>query len=209
MSLDGLIKNNSLDASSEIDDFTEARYLLLSRHLRPETRDVLDIGCNTGRGGAAIKVKLPLLRIVGMDCVSSRLQALDPNVYCGHLEGFAHSVAMPDGSFDAIIAAEVIEHIPPELVFPSLCECFRLLRLHGRLLLTTPNPSSLRRRLRGLTILGDCHVSQHTVASLKRRLEDAGFSRIRSFGSGRVTAILGTRWPNWVYGSYAAIAEKW
>jgi hypothetical protein len=78
-------------------------------------------------------------------------------------------------------------------------------------MLTTPNPHYLRNRLQHLSVVTDpAHVSQHTVASMRRKLEDAGFSHIRILGSGRMTRYIGQHFP-WlsVYGSYLAIATKW
>ena len=124
---------------------------------------------------------------------------------------FSHDVPLPSGSFDAIVAGEFIEHVPPPYVLPSLCEFFRLLRLKGRLILATPNPHYLRNRIQGRSVLLDpSHVSQHTPSSLRRRLEDVGFSTIRTYGTGRVSQFLGPHIPvRCLYGSYLAVARKW
>ena len=211
MDLDTLVELNRSQRCSERDDFTDRRYLSFLQHLGPDVRDVLDIGCNTGRGGAAIKALRPELRITGLDCVQERVEALNRSVYQGALCGFMQDVPLRSGSFDAIVAAEIIEHVPPSEVPRSLCECWRLLRLRGRVLLTTPNPFYLRNRLQGLSVLMDpSHLSQHTIASLRRRLEDVGFTRVKVYGNGRVSKIIGSRWPlRLLYGSYLVVAQKW
>ncbi len=160
---------------------------------------------------AVMKSRLPEVRVTGLDCVAERLRQVDRNVYQSAIRGFSYDIPLPDGSFDAIVAGEFIEHVPPQYVFPSLCELFRLLRLRGRLLLTTPNPHSLKNCIRGLSVMTDpSHVSQHTPASMERRLEDVGFSRSRVYGSGRVSLIVGPYCPFFsVYGSYLTVASKW
>jgi 2-polyprenyl-3-methyl-5-hydroxy-6-metoxy-1,4-benzoquinol methylase len=79
-----------------------------------------------------------------------------------------------DGSFDAIISTEVIEHLEnPRAVFR---EFSRLLRRGGRLLLTTPNQESIR-SVASLIVRGH-HVAfldesypAHLTALVRRDLE--------------------------------------
>jgi 2-polyprenyl-3-methyl-5-hydroxy-6-metoxy-1,4-benzoquinol methylase len=206
-----IVERNQAQWYSEEDTYTPARYARFLSHLGPEAVDVLDVGCNTGRGGGIMKSRLPGLRITGLDCVPDRLGKLDRAVYEQSVCAFSHDIPLATGSFDAIVAGEVIEHIAPPHVFPTLCEFFRLLRLGGRLILTTPNPEYLKNRLQGLSVLLDAsHVSQHLPASLRRRLEDIGFSSIKAYGCGRVSNYLGPHFPLLsVYGSYLMVARKW
>lgn len=165
-----IVDLNRAQEISEIDTFTERRYKQFARRLRDRTRDVLDIGCNTGRGGAIMKAMRPDIKIIGLDCVPERISALDPSIYDASICTFTHRVLLASDSFDAIVAGEFIEHVPADLVYPTLCEFFRLLRLKGLLLLTTPNPDYLRNKLRGLSVLGGAHLSQHHASSLGRRI---------------------------------------
>jgi 2-polyprenyl-3-methyl-5-hydroxy-6-metoxy-1,4-benzoquinol methylase len=195
---------------SETDIFTERRYRQFARHFPPNTRTVLDVGCNTGRGGVVIKTIDPDLEITGLDCVPERIAALNRTVYHAGISGFMQDIRLPNDSFDVIVAGEIIEHVPPDLVFSTLCEFFRLLRLKGILLLTTPNPLSLKKKIVKTSVLGGPHISQHRPRNLRRRLEDIGFSSVRLRGSGRASTVLGERFPILaVYGSYLVEAVKW
>ncbi len=206
-----LLELNRAQIVSEEDAYTVHRYRQFVTHLPSNIQSVLDVGCNTGRGGRVIKDHIPSVRITGLDCVPERLSDLDSDVYCESICSFTNDIPLPSASFDAIVAGEFIEHVLPEEVILTLSEFFRLLRLKGRLLLTTPNPGFLRNRLIGSSVLLDpAHVSQHSPKSLRRRLEDIGFSKIKIRGSGRVSKLLGEHFPyRAVYGSYLAKATKW
>jgi 2-polyprenyl-3-methyl-5-hydroxy-6-metoxy-1,4-benzoquinol methylase len=208
--IDQIVTQNRENAISETDTFTERRYRQFVSHFAPNTRTVLDVGCNTGRGGAVMMAIKPGLEITGLDCVPERIEALNRLIYKRAVCAFTENIQLLGDSFDAIVAGEFIEHVPPDLVFPTLCEFFRLLRLKGRLLMTTPNPQYLKNRLTGATVLGGAHFSQHHPRSLRRRLEDIGFSQVRLKGSGRVSIALGEHFPVLAaYGSYLVQAVKW
>jgi SAM-dependent methyltransferase len=204
-----LVAENLLQRASETDPFTEDRYRQFLRWLRPEARDVLDVGCNTGRGGAVLKQARPGLRLIALDLLQQRLDRLPAGVYDDTLCGSATAIALPDQSLHAVVAGEFIEHLPPREAASFLHEAFRVLAIGGVLLLTTPHPGDLKRRLRGGSVLGGAHVSQHHPHALKLQLQMAGFGPVRLRGSGKVSRWLGTRLlvlP--IYGSYLAAAVK-
>jgi predicted SAM-dependent methyltransferase len=111
-------------------------------------------------------------------------------------------------SFDAVIAGEFIEHLPTALMPSFLHEAFRVLKIGGVLAITTPNPSDLKRRLRGGTVLGGSHVSQHHAKTLRLQFLMVGFAHVRLRGTGKVSTYLGTRFPLQIYGSYMLIGRK-
>ena len=97
-------------------------------------------------------------------------------------------IPLAAASFDAIVSAEVIEHLEnPRAVFR---EFRRLLRPHGRLLLTTPNQESIR-AFASLVLRGhfvdflDGSYPAHITALVRKDFEriaaEAGFARPRFF----------------------------
>ena len=207
---DNLIRANRDQIGSEKDSFTAERYRQFVKYLPKNARRILDIGGGVGEGGRELKRLLSGLSLVGLDCVPERVEAMDPGVYAEKVCAFAENLPFPDGSFDAIVAGEFIEHVPGASVDATLHEFFRVLRLKGTLLLTTPNPYYLRNKLQGLSVITEpAHVSQHYAKTLKQRLEMASFSRIRVRGSGKVTRYLGDTFPLNLYGSFLCSALKW
>ncbi|WP_018506421.1 class I SAM-dependent methyltransferase [Thiobacillus thioparus] len=200
---------NLTQPESEHDPFTEDRYRQFYKFLPTGTRSVLDIGCNTGRGGSVLKDLDNNLLIYGLDAVRDRLDRLPKDVYEQGVHGYSTKIPNEDGTYDAVVAGEFIEHLYQTDIDQTLGEIFRVLKIGGRLMLTTPNPYDLKRKWRGHSILGGAHVSQHFPDTLRIKLRMSGFSNVKIYGSGKVSRYLGMRFPMLsIYGSYLAIADK-
>jgi SAM-dependent methyltransferase len=200
---------NELQESSETDPFTESRYKQFATFLPPGPLKVLDVGCNTGRGGTVLKGLRPELQLFGLDLLQARLDRLPAGVYSGTVCGSATEIPSEDETYDAVVAGEFIEHLLPIDAHKFVADSFRVLKVRGRIMLTTPNPGDLKLRARGGTCLGGAHLSQHHPDTLKTVLKMFGFARVRVRGSGKVSWYLGDRFP-WLglYGSFLATGEK-
>jgi SAM-dependent methyltransferase len=208
--LERVVQNNRNQTVSETDPFTEERYGQMIRTLPSGNITVLDVGCGVGRGGRVIRTLRKEVTLIGLDCVPERVLSLDSAVYSQAVVGFTQDLPFEDRSIDAIVAGEFLEHVPPKFIEPTLCEFFRVLKLKGIFSMTTPNPSYLKNRIRGLSVLTDpSHVTQHYPEILKRGLMGIGFSSLEIKGSGKVSRYLGTRCPLFFYGSYLLSAKKW
>ena len=194
---------------SESDPFTKERYSQFFSFFPKNTTRVLDVGCNTGRGGTMLKNLDTHLVISGLDVVKERLDKLPEGIYENNFLGSCTEIPSKDEEFDVIVAGEFIEHLYAADVDRSLFEFFRILKIGGRVLLTTPNPSDIKRKARNQSILGGAHVSQHHHDALRMKLRMAGFSKVKVYGSGKVTRYLGYRFPLLsVYGSYLIMGDK-
>jgi len=200
---------NQLQEGSETDPFTESRYSQFAKFFPAGPLKLLDVGCNTGRGGSVLKKLRPDIEIYGMDLLQSRLDRLPQDVYSGTVCGSATQIPSEDEAYDIVVAGEFIEHLLPIQALHFVADAFRVLKVRGRILLTTPNPSDVKLRFRGGTCLGGPHLSQHHPDTLKTVLKMYGFARVNVRGSGKVTWYLGDRFP-WLglYGSFLATGEK-
>ena len=201
---------NSQQIVSEHDEFTLERYEQLAKFLpkNSECTNILDVGCNTGRGGLRLKTIKPSIALSGLDCVQERLNAL-PECYSNKVYGLSTKIPVEDRFFDAIVAGEFLEHLYPADVDQTLCEFQRVLKIGGRLLLTTPNPNYLKNKLEKKSVYGVSHLTQHFPQILKVRLLIHGFSGVKLYGSGKMSRYLGYSFPILaVYGSYLVVANK-
>lgn len=202
-------QQNTEQSVALTDTFTIERYKQFARNLPIDSGRCLDVGCAEGRGGAELLLQKPNLKISGLDCVEERIANL-PSCYENSIVGLTSSIPCEDRTFDAVIAGEFIEHLYPSDVDSTLCEFNRILKIGGYIALTTPNPYSLKMRMRSGTVYGTAHLTQHYPECLKMRLKQHGFSKIKIRGSGKASLLVGQYFP-WlsVYGSYMVIARKY
>jgi SAM-dependent methyltransferase len=99
--------------------------------------------------------------------------------------GDFRTVSLEDSSFDVIIMAELIEHLPDPMSF--LRRARTLLRPGGLLYMTTPHGRGLSGRVLGTSWSVLCppeHLQLFSIASARRCVEEAGFGRSRVYTQG-------------------------
>jgi SAM-dependent methyltransferase len=103
-------------------------------HVPAGARRVLDLGCATGTTGAALKAR-QTVHVTGIELepayakeASERLDAV--------IEGDVET-AQPQGPFDALIAADILEHLKDP--WSALRRYARLLEPHGAAVVSLPN----------------------------------------------------------------------
>ncbi|MBN2186933.1 MAG: class I SAM-dependent methyltransferase [Dehalococcoidia bacterium] len=116
-----------------------AAYVLLAGPSVTERR-VLDIGCGAGYGDDFLSRSA--FSIVGLDVsresVSDYWDKFRKDNLCFVL-GEGTQLPFEDGSFDAVMSFQVIEHIEPKFVLDYLTEIKRVLRSGGQFICSTPN----------------------------------------------------------------------
>lgn len=104
--------------------------------------EIVDIGC--GRGEFLDVCREEGIRCCGVDVNEDMVRhcrAKGHRVERGDAVGYLQGVR--DGSLRGIMACHVIEHLPPAAVLTFLRLCVRKLAPGGRLVIETPNPSSV------------------------------------------------------------------
>ena len=137
---------------------------------------LLDVVCGTGEWLSAMRERGWEAFGVDFDEQATRVARQGGvDARCGTLEG----QDFPAGFFDAITLSHVIEHVPDPGA--TLRECGRLLKPGGRLVIYTPNGSSLSHRIFGGNWRGlepPRHLQVFSMVSLRRILEQAGFASV-------------------------------
>jgi SAM-dependent methyltransferase len=153
------------------DAYHAARVAQARRLLRGVTGRVCDVGSGYS-----------LLRMAGIPGPSVQLSTCDRD-----MEAVAHLVAggvdavvggaedppFAPGSFDAVYAGEIIEHlVDPDV---ALANWVRLLRPGGRLVVTTPNRRHLLARVRGYELVENPeHLFEWDAGQLRTAIRRAG-----------------------------------
>lgn len=131
----------------------------------------LDFGC--GNGGLVRFLRASGLEVYGFDTGAWAEKARASGLAILNEE----ELAAHEGSFDAVTAIEVIEHVTEPI--PLLRRLRRLLKPGGLLLLTTGNADRAPRDFASWGyVRPEIHVSYFTTRALALALEKAGFERV-------------------------------
>jgi SAM-dependent methyltransferase len=199
---------NREQSDSEVDPFTERRYRQFARHLGGRfSGQVLDVGCNTGRGGRAFTAAVSDVILDGVELLEDRVKRIPAGIYRKVYNCPLEELPPDAGPYDALLIGEVIEHVPLAGLDDLIEQAGRLLARGGRLVLTTPNPHYSLRGSRG-GLLGGAHISTHCPVALKKYLSWKGWQVETVTGSGRSSVLLGERFPLALYSSYLLIAAR-
>jgi SAM-dependent methyltransferase len=183
---------------------------LIERYV-PAGSKVLDLGCGDG-GGAGKALLEHGCEYVGVDVSEKAVRLARDRGLDARVVDDGSPLPFDDGSFGAVLALEVLEH----LFLPQVtaAEVHRVLKPRGVFMLTVPNVAYWRRRLE-LAAFGrwnpfgddlsveqpwrDPHIRFFNPSSMRRLLAVTGFRemRVNGYGGGLLCDIPVARriWP--------------
>ncbi len=156
------------------------------RRFLPVGGTVLDAGCGTGYGSSEFA---DAGLVLAMDCSSDALRHAAghfsrPNIR--YVQGSCESLPFADGVFDLVAAFEVIEHL--ERWRDLLSEARRVLRVGGKLVVSTPNRAYYTES-RGAAGANPFHVHEFEFGEFGDELR-AVFPHVRIWTQNHTEAIL-------------------
>lgn len=170
-------------------------YQALDRHIMSGSR-CLDVGCGDGHALGPWATERQV-HYVGVDIAKSAVEATRARGLEAFLVEDSGRLPFPDGTFDAAVSLEVIEHLfQPEAL---IGEALRVVKPGGVVIVTTPNVAYWRRRV-DLAVLGrwnpfgyslaikepwnDPHIRFFSPGILRRFLRKIGCERVQVLGQG-------------------------
>lgn len=137
----------ALGTGGEVERFAGYKVDELAHHLRgSRVRRVLDFGCGVGRSLPFLAAAFPQAEVWGFDpsaesAASARQRAPGARVVSGWRD-------VEEASFDCVLAANVLHHVPPDAREAELARCRTLLAPGGSLFVFEHNPfNPLTRRV--------------------------------------------------------------
>jgi SAM-dependent methyltransferase len=163
--------------------------LALAERYLPQSASVVDVGALPPLFGAGLR-ELGF-RVRGLDIDPSRfadvIERLTLDVIRCDVE--REPIPIESASVDAVVLHEVFEHMRIDLV-KTLSEIARILRPGGRLMLSTPNLTSLV-GLRNLVVRGVAYSAADNVYSEYEKLRTIGhMGHVREYSPGEVLDLL-------------------
>lgn len=156
----------------EQDGMTKARICGVLSLLPKRAQKVLDIGTGYGFIEEVFHKKKPNLDVFGFDISSQAVKSLNKRFKGDFRVGSIYKIPFKDSlKFDAILALEVLEHIPPSKIFDVLKSIRSYLNKNGAFIVSVPVNENLRTM--GTNPSG--HLREYSLNLLKAELEIAGF----------------------------------
>jgi SAM-dependent methyltransferase len=140
----------------------------------PKDAPVLDVGTSAGTSLRMLR-ELGFQQVRGVDQSSYAIRLCEEKGLGGVDLGDICALPFADGSFDLVLATDIIEHVDDDLL--ALRELHRVLRPGGYLLLTVPTFSILW----GLEDQVSHHKRRYRLPELINKMNQASFLPMKSF----------------------------
>jgi ubiquinone biosynthesis O-methyltransferase len=161
-----------------------ARYAFARKYVNGKR--VLDAGCGTGYGSA--ELAQDAAEVTGIDIAADAIeyaQASFPITGLRFTETSCMAMALPNESYDVVVAFEVIEHLTDYREF--LRECARVLTQDGLLIVSSPNKRYYA-ETRAATGPNPFHEHEFEAEEFMRELQQV-FSNVRLLLQNRVESF--------------------
>jgi ubiquinone/menaquinone biosynthesis C-methylase UbiE len=178
---DGLEQLHEESSRTHFLDVWTRRAMLARLGELPPACTVLDVGCSTGHLLEDLHRNVPHARLIGVDLVANGLRKAHATIPQARLlQADACALPLADGSVDAVVSANLLEHVPDDV--RALAEIFRVLRPGGRAVVVIPlGPGNYDYYDRFL-----CHERRYARGELARKARAVGLAVLEDICLGAV-----------------------
>ena len=144
---------------------------------------IAEMGC--GHGYVSIALSSEAERLDGFDVDSDaikRANFLKDRYLISNINFFVfdgYNTNMRSDSYDVVISADVLEHVPDPKRY--LTECYRILKDHGILILTTPNGLVAKKDERIIKSHSPYHITEYYPSELEEMLTSSSFNILKIY----------------------------
>jgi 2-polyprenyl-3-methyl-5-hydroxy-6-metoxy-1,4-benzoquinol methylase len=153
---------------------------LVARYVRKRDSTILDAGA--GQGFHSFVLKKMGYNVIAVDIDDSNRTFYEENrIVFYKLDLENDLLPLEPETVDCILFTEVIEHLRPSRIAFIIDNFYRVLKIGGVLILSTPNVNSIGkclRRLVGKPMIPDIHVKEYSMKELVDILTKRGFKVI-------------------------------
>jgi len=172
---DRLLNETIPEGLNEDGYFAEYKIALMAARLgQNKPKRILDFGCGAGRSLPYLEQYFPDAELWGYDVSPASLEVAAQRVPRAKL--FSDWSILADTHFDAIVAANVFHHIPPEQRQPALSLCRQVLAEHGQMFLFEHNPFNPATRWIFERCPFDADAEMFSLKTARVMAKQAGFS---------------------------------
>ncbi len=144
---------------------------------------IAEMGC--GHGYMSIALSADVERLDGFDVDSNAITRANylkekyslSNVNFSVFDGY--DTNMPAESYDVVLSADVLEHVPDPIRY--LAECYRILKVKGVLILTTPNGLIAKKDKRIIKSHSPYHITEYYPSELEEMLTSSSFNILKIY----------------------------
>lgn len=156
------------------------RARVIASFIAPDTESVLDVGCGNG----FVTRQLTAGRVLGLDPSPEALERFEGESVLGSAE----ALPFDDRSFEAVVCAEVLEHLPQDVFVKAARELDRVAR--RAIVVGVPYRQDLRT---GMRRCADCGVRYHVELHQRSFSGPEAIARLLSGWRVQAVTLLGSQ----------------
>lgn len=160
----------------EVSFIEEDRIKIVFEYLKNKKGKLLDLGFGQGKLESLLANDGSVLELNGIDVsrvVVERARAMFKGNFS---KGVIKTLPYKYGSFDFLVAMEILEHIPPYEIFRTLSEISRVIKRKGMFILSVPLNEDLEKIIIDTQVNPNGHTRIFTPDLIKAELNIAGFN---------------------------------